>query len=76
VPVLDSSAAATIGGLVRKAERQGARLYLTGARPAVRRVLLAHGVRPPRARFRASIDSALAAARGELSSASAGSSAD
>lgn len=77
VPILDSSAAATIGGLARKVERQRAALYLTGARPAVRRVLLAHGVRPPQVRFRSSIDEALAGARRcEVSSVQEDSSAD
>ena len=76
VPVLDSSAAATIGGLARKAERQGAVLYLTGARPAVRRVLLMHGIRPPQVHFRSRIDDAVSAARGiEFSPATADSSA-
>jgi SulP family sulfate permease len=60
VPLLDSTAAATIGGLAAKARRQGATLYLTGTRPAVRRVLLAHGVRPPHARFRKNVEAAVA----------------
>jgi SulP family sulfate permease len=38
-----------------KAQRQGIRLFITGASPGVRRALLTHGVRPPRARFRATI---------------------
>ena len=63
VPMLDSSAAATVAGLARKAEREGAELFLTGARPAVRRVLLSHGIRPPQARFRTTIDSALSTIR-------------
>ena len=51
VPFLDSTAAATIEGFLRKAERAGAEIYVAGARPAIRRVLITHGVRPPRAHF-------------------------
>ena len=63
VPVLDSTAAATIAGFARKARRHGARLYLSGARAPIRRVLLAQGVRPPEARFAAHLADAVAAAR-------------
>ncbi|WGF90230.1 SulP family inorganic anion transporter [Marinivivus vitaminiproducens] len=63
VPVIDSTAAATIEGFVRKARRQSASVYVSGARPAVRRVLLTHGVRPPHARFRTKLTEALDAAR-------------
>lgn len=63
VPVLDSTAATTIEGFVRKAERRGAAVYIAGARPPIRRVLLTHGVRPPRVRFRSTLDGAVAAAR-------------
>ncbi|ABQ67008.1 sulphate transporter [Rhizorhabdus wittichii RW1] len=80
VPLLDSTAAATIAGLARKAARQDALLYLTGTRPAIRRVLFAHGVRPPHARFKATIEAAVATARRTMaagvSSATADSSAD
>lgn len=63
VPVLDSTAAATIHGFARKARRQGAAVYIAGAQPDIRRTLLAHGVRPPLARFRSGLDEAVAAAR-------------
>jgi len=63
VAMLDSSGAATIEGFVRKIERRGARLYISGALPAVRRVLFAHGVKPPHARYRATPQDALDAAR-------------
>jgi SulP family sulfate permease len=63
VPMLDSTAAATIDAFVRKVRRQGAAVYVAGARPAIRRVLLAHGVRPPHARFKATVSDALASAR-------------
>jgi SulP family sulfate permease len=63
VPVLDSTAAATIQGFARKARRQGAAVYIAGARPGIRRMLLTHGVRPPLARFRSGLDDAVEAAR-------------
>jgi SulP family sulfate permease len=63
VPVLDSTAAATIAGFARKARRQDAAVYIAGARPAIRRILLTHGARPPLVRFRARLADALAAAR-------------
>ncbi|WP_340313122.1 SulP family inorganic anion transporter [Rhizorhabdus argentea] len=65
VSILDSTAAATIKALAAKAHRQGAALYLTGTRAPIRRVLFAHGVRPPQARFKGTIANALAAARNE-----------
>ncbi|MDB5393083.1 MAG: sulfate transporter [Rhodospirillales bacterium] len=65
VPVLDSTAAATIEGFARKARNQGAALFIAGARPSVRRVLLTHGVRPPHVRFKTKLIDAVAAARRE-----------
>lgn len=55
VPFLDSTAANVIEGVVRKAERHGVRVYITGAAPQVRRMLFAHGVRPPHVRYKSSI---------------------
>ena len=66
VPLLDSTAAATIAGFVRSAGRRGAAVYVSGARPAVRHLLHAHGVRPPAVRFRGRLDDAVAAARRDL----------
>ncbi|GAA0586305.1 SulP family inorganic anion transporter [Craurococcus roseus] len=63
VPVLDSTAATTIEGFVRKAHRAGAAVYIAGARPPIRRALLLHGVRPPRVRFRTGLAEAVEAAR-------------
>jgi SulP family sulfate permease len=65
VPLLDSTAAATVEGFVQKAHRRGVAVYITGARRAVRRMLMMHGVRRPQARFMADIQSALAVARSE-----------
>jgi len=78
VPVLDSSAAATIEGLVRKARAEGVTLYVSGARSAIRRTLLAHGVRPPLVRFKSDVRDAVASAHAALDAASgrAGTAAD
>jgi SulP family sulfate permease len=64
VPFLDSTAAATIAGFVRKARRRGAAVYAAGAKPPVRRLLLTHGLRPPELRFRSTLAEAVAAAHG------------
>lgn len=63
VPVIDSTAAATIEGFARKAKRQGATVTIAGARRPILRALLAHGVRPPLVRFKADAAEALTAAR-------------
>jgi SulP family sulfate permease len=64
VPFLDSSAANTMSRVAAKAERQGIRLFITGASTPVRRALLTHGVRPPRARYRETIARAVADIKG------------
>lgn len=63
VPFLDSTAANTIVGLARKAERRGARLYLTGTSPAVRQDLIAHGLKPPLASYESTVETAREAVR-------------
>ncbi|MBU6464540.1 MAG: STAS domain-containing protein [Bradyrhizobium sp.] len=60
VPLLDSTAANAMSRVAAKARRQNIRLFITGASPAVRRALLTHGVRPPRARYRETIARAIA----------------
>jgi SulP family sulfate permease len=60
VPLIDSTAAATIEGFMRKAHRKNATLYITGASAAIRGVLTAQGVVSPKARFMASVADALA----------------
>lgn len=62
VSVFDSTAAATIEGFARKALRHGASLYISGATPAIRDVLLTQGVQPPQVRFKLKLADALAAA--------------
>jgi sulfate permease, SulP family len=67
VPMLDSSAAASLAGFSRRAGRQQVAVFVAGANPAVRRMLARQGMRPPTARFRAkqadAVDEARRAAR-------------
>jgi SulP family sulfate permease len=65
VPFLDSTAANAMRRVAARARRQGIRLYVTGASPTVRRVLLIHGVSPPRAKFRETIARAVADIKGD-----------
>jgi SulP family sulfate permease len=71
VPFLDSTAANAMGRVAAKARRQGIRLFITGASPAVRRALLTHGVSPPRARFRETVARAVADIKGHDAKAAA-----
>jgi SulP family sulfate permease len=64
VPFLDSTAANAMSRVAAKAKRQGIRLFITGASPTVRRALLTHGVRPPRAKYRETIARAVADIKG------------
>jgi len=63
VTLVDSSAANMIEGLAAKARRRGVVVYLSGARPGLRRALLAQGLRPPMVRYAPSVEAALAGAR-------------
>ncbi len=71
VPFLDSTAANAMGRVAAKAKRQGIRLFITGASPTVRRVLLTHGVSPPRAKYRETIARAVADIKGQRAKPSA-----
>lgn len=55
VPFLDSTAANIVEQAARKAERRGIRFYVSGTTPAIRRMLLTHGVRPPHVEYTATI---------------------
>jgi SulP family sulfate permease len=66
VPIVDSTAAAMLEGFVERMNRRGAQIFLCGARPAVRRVLLPQGLKPPRVRYAATVDAAKATARLEV----------
>ncbi|MBX3597389.1 MAG: STAS domain-containing protein [Rhizobiaceae bacterium] len=63
VSILDSTGAATVETFVRKATNRGARTYICGAVPTVRRSLLMQGLKPPHVRYRSSINDALQAIR-------------
>jgi SulP family sulfate permease len=63
VPFLDSTAARTVAGILKKVERRGARMIVTGAAPSVRHELRTHGVTSAAVRFFPSIERALAARR-------------
>jgi SulP family sulfate permease len=64
VPFLDSTAANAMSRVATKAKRQGIRLFITGASATVRRVLLTHGVSPPRAKYRETIARPIADIKG------------
>ena len=66
MPIIDSTAATTIEGFVRKVTRNHVAVYVTGARPAVRRELLTHGVREPVVHFRETLELAVAEAHAAL----------
>ncbi|KZM50844.1 SulP family inorganic anion transporter [Labrenzia sp. OB1] len=65
VPFLDSTAASVIEGTVRKAHRAGVRFFITGASEQTRRMLVTHNVRPPKVRYKATIEAALRQLRTE-----------
>ncbi|MEI9983680.1 MAG: SulP family inorganic anion transporter [Aliidongia sp.] len=67
VPVMDSTAAAMLEGFVRRMDRRGAAVFVSGARPAVRHVLVTHGLKPPQVRYKPNIEVARAAARDQIS---------
>ncbi len=66
VPFIDSSAANTLHGLARKADRARVRVVLSGASTGVRRDLLTHGVRPPLVTFASTIEEAVETAHAAL----------
>ena len=68
VPILDSTAAATIEAFVRKAHKRGACIVIAAADARVRHSLQALGVTRPVVRFAADLKTAVAAARAEIRS--------
>ncbi|MGB3875716.1 MAG: SulP family inorganic anion transporter [Shinella zoogloeoides] len=60
VPLLDSTAASVIEGLVRKADRAGVRVFIAGLKPDMRRLLEAHELHAPRVTYTATANAALA----------------
>lgn len=69
VPFLDSTAANVLEMAVRKATSSGVRFFITGASPQVRRMLFAHGVRPPHVRYKANVEAAVRQAKREARTA-------
>lgn len=66
VPFIDSTAANTIGGIARKAARHQVVLLISGATPAVRTSLTAHGVSPPAVLYERTVEAAISAAHAEI----------
>ncbi len=69
VPILDSTAAATIEAFLRKAHRRGALIFIAAADASVRHTLKSFGVKRPMVRFAADRTAALKAAHAEISAA-------
>jgi SulP family sulfate permease len=65
VPLLDSTAANVLEGVVRKAQRQGVRVAIAGASLQARRMLNAHGVKPPHVIFSVDVAEAVAALKSQ-----------
>jgi SulP family sulfate permease len=65
VPLVDSTAAKSLEGFVRKLDRAGTRVYFTSARAGVRRTLLATGLRTPLVTYAPGIPDAVADARSQ-----------
>jgi SulP family sulfate permease len=67
VPLVDSTAAKSLEGFVKKLNRAGTTVYFTSSKKNIRRALLRAGLRKPLIRYTARIEDALAAAREEAS---------
>jgi len=61
VPILDSTAAATLEGFVRRAVNNSVSVHVAGASPAIQSILAAHGVRSTQVAFVADVAAAYAA---------------
>ena len=62
-PFVDTSGARMLAVLADRMVHQGCRVWISGATPEVRRMLLLAGMRPPAIRYKARITDAVAAAR-------------
>ncbi|MDJ1156867.1 SulP family inorganic anion transporter [Chelatococcus sp. SYSU_G07232] len=69
VPLADSTAALSLRTFIDKARRHGARVYVAGAVPPVRRTLAHEGLRVPVVRYAATVSDARAAAARALAPA-------
>jgi SulP family sulfate permease len=63
VPLIDSTAANAIGGVVRKARNRGVMVFVSAASPYAQKLLRALGVEPPGVQFTASLENAMLTAR-------------
>jgi len=63
VPLVDSTAAKSLEGFVKKLDRAGTKVFFTSARRGVRRTLLRAGLRTPLVTYAPSIEDAAEAAR-------------
>lgn len=59
VPLVDTTAAKALESFVHKLRQSGTSVYFAGARPSVRRTLLAAGLRHPTVRYAATAEDAL-----------------
>jgi SulP family sulfate permease len=66
VPILDSTAAATIEAFLKKAHRRGAYVVIAAADASVRHTLKSFGVKRPMVRFAADRDAAVKTARAAI----------
>jgi SulP family sulfate permease len=66
VPILDSTAAATIEAFLRKAHKRGAHVVIAAADASVRHTLKSFGVKRPMVRFAADRDAAVKTARAAI----------
>ncbi|WP_373489343.1 SulP family inorganic anion transporter [Blastomonas sp.] len=66
VPLLDSTGANMIEGLVHKADKRGVALWLTGASRDIQRVFVTHGLKKPLVHYAASIEDALKSLEGDV----------
>jgi SulP family sulfate permease len=66
VPMIDSTAAATIKGFVQKASHNGAAIYFAGTSPLVAKELGAHSLQPPRIDLMPDLAAALTGARAAI----------
>ena len=66
VPMLDSTAATTIGAFARKAASAGAAVHIAGARPPIQQILSTYGVCPPAVHFAPDVAHAVTEARAKI----------
>lgn len=66
VPIVDSTAAKALERFAEKLGKSGSMVFLTGASPSVRRVLIKAGLSKPLVRYAKSAEQAVALARPKL----------